>query len=235
MRKFISICKFAIIYAAVAVLCLSGSTITDYAVTAIAENSPIPSRKCVVIDAGHGGVDGGAVSCTGIYESKVNLQIAQRLDDLFHLLGYKTVMLRSTDTDLSRGEGTIAQRKISDLKERVRIINETKNGVPVSIHQNHFQNSRYQGAQVFYANTEGSKELAGKLQAKLREILHPENNRKIKRSEGVYLMEHIACTGTLIECGFLSNPEEEAKLRSEEYQKILCAVIGTTVSTYLNT
>lgn len=235
MKKFFTILKYTIIYVSVAVLCLSGSAITDYAVTTIAENSPIANRRSIVIDAGHGGVDGGAISCTGIYESKLNLQISLRLNDLMHLLGLKTVMLRSTDTDLSRGEGTIAQRKIADLKERVRIINKLENCILISIHQNNFQDSRYSGAQVFYADTEASEDLAIKLQEELTKTLMPQNKRKVKPASHVYLMEHITCPGALVECGFLSNPEEEVKLRNDEYQKLLCAVIASTVSLYLNT
>lgn len=203
------------------------------AVTIFAENIPLEREKCVIIDAGHGGIDGGATSCTGKPESAFNLEIAHRLNDLFHLLGYDTKMIRTTDISVYREGETIARKKISDLKERVRIVNETENAVLLSIHQNNFSDSRYSGAQVFYAETEGSEALAKQLQTAFRETINPASNRQSKKSEGVYLMEHINCTGVLIECGFLSNAEEEARLRNPEYQKKVCCVIAASVSLYL--
>ena len=107
------------------------------AVTVLSENAPLKSRHCFIIDAGHGGVDGGAVSCTGVYESRINLEIALRLNDLMHLLGYDTKMIRSEDISIYTYGETIAAKKSSDLKERVRIVNETENGILLSIHQNH--------------------------------------------------------------------------------------------------
>ena len=125
---------------------------------------------------------------------------------------------------------TIAKKKISDLKERVRVVNDTENALLVSIHQNQFSDPRYSGAQVFFAKTEGSRELAQKLQAALVTTLNPGSNRKSKACSGVYLM----CIRDRIECGFLSNPQEEAKLRSSDYQKRLCCVIAATLSQYVS-
>lgn len=204
------------------------------AVTVMAESQPIERETCIVIDAGHGGIDGGATSCTGRLESAYNLEISMRLNDLFHLLGYDTRMIRTTDTSVYTKGETIAQQKVSDLKERVRIVNETENALLLSIHQNNFSDGRYSGAQVFYAQTEGSEELAKLLQTALVESLNPGSNRKSKKSDGVYLMEHIERTGVLVECGFLSNPEEEARLRDPEYQRKLCCVIAATVSSFLS-
>ncbi len=204
------------------------------AVTVIAENAPMEGRTCIILDPGHGGEDGGATSCTGVLESTYNLSISMRLNDLLHLLGYETKMIRTTDTSIYTKGETIAQKKASDLKERVRIVNETENALLLSIHQNNFPDGKYSGAQVFYAGTEGSQELAKSLQSALVDTLNPGSNRKCKKIDGVYLMEHIDCTGVLIECGFLSNPGEEAKLRDGAYQKKLCCVIAATVSKYLS-
>lgn len=204
------------------------------AVTVMAESQPIERETCIVIDAGHGGIDGGATSCTGRLESAYNLEISMRLNDLFHLLGYDTRMIRTTDTSVYTKGETIAQQKVSDLKERVRIVNETDNALLLSIHQNNFSDGRYSGAQVFYAQTEGSEELAKLLQTALVESLNPGSNRKSKKSDGVYLMEHIDRTGVLVECGFLSNPEEEARLLDPVYQQKLCCVIAATVSSFLS-
>ena len=204
------------------------------AVTVISEELPFVRKHCIVIDPGHGGEDGGATSCTGRMESEYNLAISKKLDDLLHLLGYQTRMTRTSDVSIYTTGDTIARKKISDLKERVRIVNETSNALLVSIHQNQFSDSRYSGAQVFYAKTDGSKELGQKLQSELVTALNPGSNRKSKPISGVYLMENIQCTGVLIECGFLSNPREEAKLRNAEYQKKLCCVIGATLSQQLS-
>lgn len=203
-------------------------------VMAWAENQPVGQGTCIVIDAGHGGEDGGASSPGGRLESTYNLEISLRLNDLFHLLGYDTRMIRTTDTAVyTRGE-TIAQKKVSDLKERVRIVNETENALLLSIHQNNFPDRRYSGAQVFYAGTDGSEYLAKLLQEKLVTTLNPGSNRKAKKCGGVYLMAHIDCTGVLIECGFLSNAREESMLRSGDYQKKLCCVIATVAGQYLS-
>lgn len=204
------------------------------AVTVISESLPIEREHCIIIDAGHGGVDGGATSCTGVLESQFNLEIALRLNDLFHLLGYDTGMIRTTDISVYTKGETIAEKKVSDLKERVRIVNDTNNALLLSIHQNNFTDSRYSGAQVFYAGTGGSEALAKELQTSFVQTLNRGSSRQIKKADGVYLMEHIDCTGILVECGFLSNPEEEARLRSPEYQKQLCCVIVSCVSNYLS-
>lgn len=202
------------------------------AVTAISRRQPVQRQHTYVIDAGHGGVDGGATSCTGVLESNLNLQIALRLEDMMHLLGLDTVMIRTTDTSVYTQGTTIAAQKVSDLKERVRIINETPNAVLVSIHQNTFSDSRYDGAQIFYAPDEDSKDLAKAMQLALIQTLNPGSKRAPKNSKGIYLMQNIRRCGILIECGFLSNPEEEAKLRSDAYQKSLCGVIAATLSTH---
>lgn len=203
------------------------------AVTVIAETSPIEREHCIIIDPGHGGVDGGATSCTGLVESAYNLEIALRLNDLFHLLGYDTKMTRTSDVSIYTKGDSIAQKKASDLKERVRIVNETEDALLLSIHQNHFSDNRYSGAQVFYAGTPGSEELAKQLQEAFTTHLNQDSHRKSKKCSGVYLMEHIKPTGVLIECGFLSNPAEEALLRDPGYQIALCCIISATVSQYL--
>ncbi len=202
-------------------------------VTAILVNAPITNRKTVVIDAGHGGVDGGAISCTGKPESAFNLEISLRLNDLFHLLGIHTVMIRTDDSSVYTQGTTIAQKKISDLKERVRIVNHQVDAVLVSIHQNQFTDSRFSGAQVFYAPTPGSEALAKQLQKSLKDTINPGSRREAKGVKGVYLMQHIQSPGILVECGFLSNPVEEGRLRDATYQKKLCSVIAGTISTYL--
>lgn len=201
-------------------------------VSVITEKQIHKPQNYFIIDAGHGGVDGGATSCNGVLESRINLDIALRLDDLLHLLGMHTIMIRTEDVSIYTEGESIASKKVSDLKNRVRIINQTNNAILVSIHQNHFYDQRYSGAQVFYAKTAGSSDLAQKMQTQLVNTLNPDSNRQIKKASGIYLLENIKCPAILIECGFLSNPQEETKLLSDSYQKNICCVIASILSSY---
>ena len=209
-------------------------TLLNRAVTVYSESYPIQDPTCVIIDAGHGGEDGGATSCNGISESKTNLEIALKLEDLMHLLGVQTHMIRRTDCSVATSGNTISARKMSDLKERVRIINETNRSLLLSIHQNTYPDSIYHGAQVFYSKKSESEALAKKLQSAFVSTVNIGSNRKIKPANGIYLMDHINCTGVLIECGFISNPEEASLLNCREYQLKLCAVIAASVSQFVN-
>ena len=118
-------------FAVVILICIAASQ----SVTTSVWNSPIPNRNVYIIDAGHGGIDGGATSCTGVLESHTNLEIAIRLNDLLHLLGHETLMIRYTDTSVYTEGKTIAAQKVSDLKNRVKTVNDTENAILVSIHQ----------------------------------------------------------------------------------------------------
>ena len=220
------------LYIAVVLLSIGAAHLGSEAVTAFHQNRPIDREVCVIIDAGHGGEDGGASSCTGVLESQINLEISIRLNDLLRLLGYQTRMIRTTDTAIySEGE-TLSAKKVSDLKNRVAIVNETDNALLVSIHQNTFPDGRYSGAHVFYSKDPDSKQLADHLQIALIQNLNPGSRRHAKPSDGIYLMQHIQQPGILVECGFISNAEEDTKLRSPEYQQKLACVIATEVAWY---
>lgn len=220
-------------YISTILITLTLASLGSRAVTVISQNFPIDRKHCFIIDPGHGGVDGGATSCTGKLESAFNLEIGLRLRDLLHFLGCQTRMIRTEDISVYTKGETIAQKKMSDLKERVRICAETEGAFLLSIHQNTFSDSRYSGAQVFYAGSDRSEIFAKTLQKELISALNPGSHRNAKKAEGVYLMEHISCPGVLIECGFLSNPSEEAKLRSPEYQKMLCCVIAAAAASFM--
>ncbi len=234
MKKPIRTISFVAFYA----LVLSGFIFSaiwgSRTVTVMTESTVKQDRRCIVIDPGHGGEDGGALSCTGAPESGYNLEIALRLNDLLHLIGYKTNMIRSTDTSVYTQGKSIAEKKVSDLKERVRIVNSTQQAILISIHQNHFTDSQYRGAQVFFAKTEGSKLLAEQMQAAFAETVNPGNHRKCKTADGIYLMERVSCTAVLVECGFLSNAEEESNLKKAQYQKNLCCVMASCLSRFLD-
>lgn len=212
---------------------LTGTFLGNRAVTVISEGAPIIRPHHIVIDPGHGGEDGGATSCTGKMESGYNLDISLKLRDVLRLLGYDVIMTRTSDTSIYTSGSTIAQRKSSDIKERVRIANTHNGSVLLSVHQNYFQESKYYGAQVFYSTTYGSKELAGMIQDNLVKSLTPESNRKEKRGEGIYILEHVKCPAVLIECGFISNPTEESQLAHSDYQKKIAVVAATTAATFL--
>ena len=189
----------------------------------------------VILDAGHGGEDGGASTADGVLESGINLEIALRLRDLLAFAGVDTKMIRDTDTAVYSDDcRTISQKKVSDLKNRASMVNAVENGLLVSIHQNYFEQTKYCGAQVFFAKTDGSKALAERIQQSLRENVDAANHRQCKPSQSVYLMEHIECTGVLIECGFLSNYEEAKRLQTDAYQKKLSAAICGSITEYLS-
>lgn len=193
----------------------------------------VSSRPVVIVDAGHGGEDGGAVGISGTRESEINLEVALRLEQVLALCGIPVKMIRTEDRALYTQGQTISEKKVSDLRHRVEIVQTTLNPVLVSIHQNHFSDSRYDGAQVFYAKTEGSRNWAEKTQEILRLTLDPGNHRQCKEASSVYLMEQISCPGILVECGFLSNREEEQKLQRNEYQTKLACAIGLAVAEFL--
>ena len=226
---------FAPFYLLVVIILLGIAHMGSNTVTTIQQQKAVPREHTIVIDAGHGGIDGGATSCTGVLESHINLQIALRLEDLFHLLGYDTVMIRRTDESIYTEGNTIASQKVSDLKQRVKIANETPGAILISLHQNTYSDSRYRGAQVFYADNTQSKQIAQIMQQNIISVLNPDSRRKSKQAKGVYLMEHITAPGILIECAFLTNPEEEALIRDVGYQIKFCGVIAATVSAHIAT
>ncbi len=204
------------------------------AITTISENVSAPIGKIVIIDAGHGGVDGGATSVSGFLESRMNLEISQRLNDLLHLMGIHTKMIRTSDISIYTEGESIAAKKVSDIKNRVQIVNNTDNAILVSIHQNHYSEAKYRGTQVFYSPFGDSIQLAKKMQEAFRKTINPSNRRQIKKATGVYLLQNIQKPGILIECGFISNPEEDSLLRNGTYQKQVASVIAATLSQYFS-
>ena len=185
--------------------------------------------RILVLDAGHGGEDGGAVSLSGALESQLNLAIAQRVDDVLGLYGVQVLMLRDEDISLhSEGADSLREKKVSDLHNRAATVQAQENAVLLSIHQNSYPDQRYSGAQVFYAPTEGSEPLAQLTQEVLRLALDPDNDRQCKQiPDTIYLMNHISCPAILVECGFLTNPQEEQLLQNSTYQtKLATALAG---------
>ncbi len=182
----------------------------------------------VVLDAGHGGEDGGAVSADGVFEKDLNLSLAMKLKTLLEMNGVKVIMTRETDTLLyDRNVDYQGRKKALDLAARVKIGNDHPESIFVSIHMNAYPQTQYAGLQTWYSpNHEGSRALAEQIQSTVKEHLQPDNNRKIKEATSrIYLMEHLNTPAVLVECGFLSNPEEAKKLSTEEYQNELAFLL----------
>lgn len=192
------------------------------------------SDRILLLDAGHGGEDGGAVSVTGKPESGINLAIVLRLDALCGFFGVNTILTRQDDTSLKdKNSKTLAQMKRTDLNNRVKLVNSQQNAVLISIHQNFFFGSNNSGSQVFFAPTEGSELLALHCQQILVQKLDPSNHRQAKKiSSDIYLMNHVNCPAILVECGFLSNQTEARKLEEAGYQTKLAAAILTAYLTF---
>lgn len=191
----------------------------------------------VIIDAGHGGEDGGAIGVNGVLEKDLNLQIAILLEEMLRALGYDTVMTRTEDVLLyDRNENYEGRKKVLDLAARLAIGKQYENAVFISIHMNAFPQEQYRGLQVYYSdNDPRSASLATEIQELSRELLMPSNHRRIKPSNGnVYLLDRATIPAVLVECGFLSNPSECEDLSSETYRRKMATVLFAAVDQYLN-
>lgn len=192
--------------------------------------STLYSTPCIIIDAGHGGMDGGASSADGTLESQLNLQIAQRLDALFLFSGQSAAMTRTDENDLSSPEAdTIKERKVSDLKNRVQMVNSTPEATLISLHQNSLAgNGKVHGAQVFYNTVQPAAKIAESVQSTLNQVINTKNEKTCKAIDSsIYLLKEVQAPAILVECGFLSNAEETRLLSSAEYQKQLAVVIAS--------
>lgn len=186
-------------------------------------------RITIVIDAGHGGMDGGAVSDSGVLEKDLNLAVASKLGELFRLADVDVVMTRSDDRMLC-SEGS-NHKKRDDLVRRVEIAGSYENAVFVSIHMNKFPVEKYSGLQVYYSRAnEASRDIAESIQNKTADFLQSENKRKIKPADSsIYVLDNLEIPAVLVECGFLSNRAETALLGTAEYQDKLACVIYAAV------
>ena len=178
----------------------------------------------VVLDAGHGGADCGAIGKNGALEKSLNLIFAETLASLFREAGVNVVMTRRGDAlVLKAGEENAPSRKACDLKNRAEIANNIEGALLVSIHMNSFPEEKYNGFEVYYSlNTPQSRLYAEAIHAKVKEKHEPDNRRRAKGSDSIYLLNHSENPAVLIECGFLSNAADAAKLSDKDYQKELC-------------
>lgn len=194
------------------------------------------SRPTVILDAGHGGEDGGAVGVDGIIEKDINLSIAQDLRDLLVMGGYTVVMTRDSDAAIyDPGMQTLREKKVSDLENRLQLMRDYPGSIFISIHQNQFGSPVYSGTQVFFSpNSQTSQKLAWIIQENARKDLDRENNRAIKEvGDEIFLLWNAPTTAVMVECGFLSNPEEAYKLTDPNYQKRVAFSIFDSLNDYL--
>ncbi|WP_202081273.1 N-acetylmuramoyl-L-alanine amidase CwlD [Caldalkalibacillus salinus] len=184
------------------------------------------SGQIIMIDPGHGGPDGGAVSKEGIIEKEVTLAIAFYLRDMLQESGALVLMTRESDIELSTPEAKRqGRRKAEDLKNRVNMINESEADYFISIHLNSIGAAKWRGAQTFYQpKYEASERMAKLIQSEIMRNLE-NTNRQAKKTQDVYLLKHVERPGVLVEVGFLSNPEESTLLSTAEYQKSVAASI----------
>ncbi len=213
---------------------LSRIAFFDKAVNVSADNSQF---KTVIIDAGHGTPDGGTSSSDGTLEKDINLEIAVKLNSILQSMGYETVMTRSDDNSIHDDSAdTIRQKKISDLRNRLDIINNTDNAVFVSIHQNHYSDPQYSGTQVFYSkNNPRSKELAEAIRLPIISNLQTSNSRETKKSGSeIYLLNNAQIPAVMVECGFLSNINDTNNLKDDVYQQKIAFLIAVGIVDFIN-
>lgn len=181
------------------------------------------SGKTVVIDAGHGKPDEGAQSSRGTTEAETNLKIALKLQSLLEQSGSSVMLTRSDENAIYDLDAkTLKQKKISDIHNRVKIGNESSADIFVSIHLNKIPQQQYDGWQTFYnAQNQDGQKLAVAIQNNLNKAIQKENNRVAKSIDNIYIVKHVEIPTTIVECGFLSNPDEEKKLLEDEYQNRL--------------
>ena len=181
------------------------------------------SGKTIVIDAVHGKPDEGAESSRGTTEAETNLKIALKLQNLLEQSGSSVILTRSDENAIYDIDAkTLKQKKISDIHNRVKIGNESSADIFVSIHLNKIPQQQYDGWQTFYKDgNEQGKKLAEKIQSNLNDAIQKENKRVAKTIDNVYIIKHVEIPTTIVECGFLSNPEEEKLLLEDEYQNKL--------------
>lgn len=208
---------------------LAGATVNMARQVEVAPVSAVPvSDKVIVLDAGHGASDGGAVGQSGVLEKELNLSIALRLQKLLEKTGATVIVTRADDNP-------IAENKRSDMRLRKNIKESSHADIFVSIHMNKFPQAKYSGAQVFYSADEESKALGEAIQKSLVDILNPSNNRVAKSAgESIYLLKKSDVPSVIVECGFLSNPQEEQLLTQDEYQEKVAWSVYAGITSYFD-
>ena len=228
LKKLIMIIAVLVVLIAAIIVLLVGCGKSDTAETAVLGNT----TATLVIDPGHGGIDGGAVSESGVKESDINLAISDKMACLADFLGVRYV--KTVEADAVSGESA-GYSEHENLVSRAKLVNSTENAVLISVHQNEYPNELVKGAEVMYADTDGSRNLAESMQSLLVSQLDPENRRVFRPApQELLLTRSINCPGVLVECGFVTNVAECAKLSDEAYQKELSFVLFCAMMDYIN-
>ncbi|MDK0686922.1 N-acetylmuramoyl-L-alanine amidase CwlD [Clostridium perfringens] len=192
------------------------------------------NNKVIVIDPGHGGIDGGAKSENGVIEKDINLSISLKTKAALESKGYKVIMTRSEDVGLYTEGKKVREKKIEDLGNRVKIKKDNKCDAFISIHQNMFPQKNCKGAQVWSANNEPSQKLGRIIQQKFKEEVDQNNKReaKVAKKEYKILNDGYEGASVIVECGFLSNPEECELLGKEDYQNKIANTLANAMDEY---
>ena len=187
----------------------------------------------ILVDAGHGGSDPGMIGVSGLEEKGINLSISLLLRDTLEKSGYSVIMTREEDKGLY--DSSAVNKKAQDMQRRIAMIREHMPVLSVSIHQNSYHDAGVHGPQVFYyeSSVEGKK-LAEAVQSSLNDLLEVDRPRKVKGNTSYYLLKRSSGTLVIVECGFLTNPEEAQKLQTKEYQEKVAAAVSEGIRTYLN-
>lgn len=218
---------FLLLFAAILALFSAKSGVFDKKASSTEANH-VEKITTVILDAGHGGEDGGASSASGILEKELNLKIVLLLRDLLVANGIRVILTRDTDVLLyDRNVDYQGRKKVLDLAARRRIAEENPSAVFVSIHMNTYPLESCRGLQVWYSpNNTHSLTLASEIRENASEVLNAQNDRPLKRAgSSIYLLHRITSPAVLVECGFLSNPEEAELLATEEYQQRIATAL----------
>lgn len=227
-RYFIFIVSFMI-------LSVIGLGVISFKTASVTTSATGRVTKTIILDAGHGEPDGGAVGLSGVTEADLNLEVAKNLQKLLKKDRFNVIMTRTDEKGIfDESLNTIKKKKVSDMHNREKIMNSSGGDIFLSIHMNKFTDSKYSGPQVFYSPTlPQSENIADRIQKELISQLEPEMEREIKKADNsIYLLKQAQIPAVLVECGFLSNIKEEKLLSSDEYQEKIAKAIYKGITAY---
>ena len=217
--------KNYVIYLALLAICCAGVFLAERVMDAAnPANTFAQSKPTLIVDAGHGGEDGGASGGDGTLEKNLNLQVSEKLRDFARIMGYNVIMVREEDISVHDEDAkNTRQRKRTDLMNRVALCDSNPSATYIGIHMNKFTQTRYSGTQVFYSvKNPASQTLAESIQLNVKNLIQKDNDRTIKKAgEDIYILCNVNNVAVTVECGFLSNPEELSRLKNEQYQSEL--------------
>ncbi len=219
--------KSTVIWAIVLCICIIAVAVADKT-TPVPASAKLTTHPKIIIDAGHGGFDGGAVAGDGTSEKDINLNIALRVGEMLSISGIEVIYTRTEDTGTEdNSDASISKRKVSDLNNRLALMSKHPDSIFVSIHLNKFTTSSASGAQVFYSQSfDEAKDLSLSIQNSIVSLIQPDNTRVVKQgTSSTFLLHKAKVPAVIVECGFLSNKNELELLKTDKYQKQLAFAI----------